>query len=428
MSKVSQRFSTLRVTRLTAPGYHADGAGLYLRIAPGGAKGWIFRFTHGGRVRDMGFGAYPDISLAKARELAEDARVLVKAGVDPIERRKAERVAAAKTVTFDEAARQFIADHEAGWRNAKHRAQWTNTLKTYASPVFGKLPVSEIDSGLVLRALKPIWYTKPETASRVRGRIESVLDWTRAHGYRSGENPAQWKGNLRALLPAKSKVARVKHHPALPYAEIGVFMADLRQREGVAARALEFAILCACRTGDIIGNERDDKPPMKWPHVDLDARVWTILSTKTDTVHRVPLSDSAVKLLKDVQALGLGDNVFTGRSGEPLSNMAMASVIERINDDRKARGLPRYVDPKQGGRDVTVHGFRSTFRDWAAERTNYQNFVVEMALAHAISDDVEAAYRRSDLFDKRRRLMAEWARYCSTTAAGAKVVPIRRRV
>src|SRR5262245_61457137 len=254
MAKISEKLSALKVERLTAAGYHSDGDNLYLRVAPGGSRGWIFRFTTHGRTRDMGLGAYPAISLAAARKLAGRCRELVAAGVDPIEHRKsertAERIAAARSLTFDECARDFIKDHEAGWRNAKHRAQWTNTLKTYASPVFGKLPVSEIDGGLVLRALKAIWHTKPETASRVRGRVESVLDWARAHGYRSGENPARWKGNLQAMLPAKSKVRRVRHHAALPFTEIGGFMAVLRNAEGVAARALNFTILTAARSGE----------------------------------------------------------------------------------------------------------------------------------------------------------------------------------
>src|SRR5262245_53091347 len=309
MAKVSQRFSALDVRRLTEPGYHADGAGLYLRIMPvderddreankPNPKGWIFRFRHGGRTRDMGLGAYPDISLSDARELAGNARVLLKDGIDPIEHRKAkrsaERIAAAKTLTFDECAREFIKDHEAGWRNAKHRAQWTNTLKTYACPVFGKLPVSEVDGGLVLRALKAIWYTKPETASRVRGRIESVLDWARAHGYRSGENPARWKGNLQAMLPAKSKVRRVRHHAALPFTEIGVFMAELRNAEGVGARALKFTILTAARSGEVRGAT----------FAEIASDVWTIPAErmKGSREHRVPLSPRALAIVAEMKA------------------------------------------------------------------------------------------------------------------------------
>jgi hypothetical protein len=256
MAKTSERLSALKVGRLSDPGLYADGGNLYFRVAPGGARGWIFRFAMHGRTRDMGLGAYPQISPAAARKLAGKFREMIKEGVDPIERRHAERaaqrVAAAKSLTFDQCVRDYIADHEAGWRNAKHRAQWTSTLARYASPVFGKLPASEVDGGLVLRALKAIWYSKPETASRVRGRIESVLDWARVHGYRSGENPARWKGNLDHLLPARAKVRRVEHHDALPYAEVGAFMAALRQRGDLATSALEFVILTAARSGEAL--------------------------------------------------------------------------------------------------------------------------------------------------------------------------------
>src|SRR5262245_48046225 len=419
MAKVSQRFSALDVKRLNEPGYHADGAGLYLRIMPvderdnheankPNPKGWIFRFRHGGRTRDMGLGAYPDISLADARELAGNARVLLKDGIDPIEHRKVKRaakqVAAAKSLTFDECAREFIKDHEAGWRNAKHRAQWTNTLKTYASPIFGKLPVSAIDGGLVVRALKEIWYTKPETASRVRGRVESVLDWARAHGYSSGENPARWKGNLQAILPAKTKVRRVKHHAALPFTDIGEFMEALRSIEGVAARALKFAILTGARSGEVRGAT----------FAEIASDVWTVPAErmKAGREHRVPLSSRALAIVAEMKEHAEKVTrdidrcyIFPGlRKGHPLSDMAMTQVLRRM------------------GRDVTVHGFRSTFRDWAAERTSYPNHVVEMALAHVIGDKVEAAYRRGHLFEKRVRLMAEWDRCCAECVGVQKKV------
>jgi integrase len=384
----------------------------------------------------MGLGAYPNVSLAKARELRDKWSELVDADeIDPIEQRKtqraAERAQTAKLMTFDDCRKAYIEAHETAWRNSKHRAQWTSTLQTYVSPIFGKLPVQAVDTGLVLKVIEPIWSTKPETASRVRGRIESILNWARVRGHCTGENPARWRGHLDHLLPAKSKVRKVKHHPALPYEQIGAFMADLETREGIAAQALQVVILCTCRTGDIIGNNRDDKPPMLWPHVDLTVRLWAIPSTKTDTEHRVPLSDAAVGLLKKVRALELGEIVFPGMSaGEALSNMAMTNVIKRMNEDRVRRGLPQYVDPKQGNRTITVHGFRSTFRDWAAERTNVPNHVVEMALAHAISDDVEAAYRRGDLFDKRRKLMESWAAFCAKSPAHdvGKVIAIRQGV
>jgi integrase len=408
VAKNSERLSALKVSNLKEPGYFSDGANLYFRIAPGGARGWIFRFTVQGRTRDMGLGAYPGISLAVARNLAGKCRELVKEGVDPVEQRRtgraAQRVAAAKTMTFDECARQYIEDHEAGWRNEKHRAQWNSTLTRYASPVFGKLPVSAIDDAFVLRALKAIWYSKPETASRVRGRIESILDWARVSGYRSGENPARWKGHLDHLLPPRSKVRRVTHHAALPYSKIGAFFAPLRERSDDAARALEFTILTAVRTGEALG--------ATWGEIDFQAKTWTIPSErmKAGVEHRVPLSAAALAILEQLHNDRRGDFVFAGaKPGRPLSQMAMLMLLRRM-----------------GYGEVTTHGFRSTFRDWAAERTNFPRDVAEMALAHAVGDKVEAAYRRGDLFEKRRRLMEAWADYCSVAGVGDGVVPMRR--
>jgi integrase len=262
----------------------------------------------------------------------------------------------------------------------------------------------------------------------VRGRIEVILDWAKVSGYRTGENPARWRGHTDNLLPAKSTVRKVVHHAALPYREVGAFLVDLRQREGVAARALEFTILCATRTGDVIGNDRDDKPPMRRSHVNFRDRVWTIPSTKTGAEHRVPLSTAAMALLAKMGDGEADDLMFPGMAGEPLSNASMASVIERMNDDRTARGLARYVDRKQGNRDVTVHGFRSTFEDWALDTTSFPEIVTDMALAHKIDDKVKAAYLRSDLFEKRRRLMVQWATFCnkSKSVTRGKVVPLRR--
>jgi integrase len=410
MAQTIGRLSAIKVAKLKEPGYFADGGNLYFRVAPSGARGWIFRFALGGRTRDMGLGAYREISLATARDLAEKFRALVKEGVDPIERRRADRaaqrVASAKNLTFDECARAYIEDHEAGWRNAKHRAQWSSTLKKYASPVFGKLPVAAIDAGLVMRVLKPIWSKKTETAGRLRGRIESVLDWARVHGYRSGENPARWKGNLDHLLPAKSKVRPVQHHAALPYPELGAFMADLRECPDGAARALEFTILTAARTNETIGATRAE--------IDAREKAWNVPGArmKGRRDHRVPLSKRALGILNVNGGAGAkGDFLFEGRKPDrPLSNMAMLKLLERMGRD-----------------DITVHGFRSTFRDWAAERTNFPNEVVEMALAHAVDDKTEAAYRRGDLFEKRRRLMEAWAEYCAIdTAASGRVVALRR--
>jgi integrase len=421
MAQTIGRLSALKVAKLTEPGYYADGGNLYFRVAPGpknletgkqpgGARGWIFRFALGGRTRDMGLGGYPDIGLAAARDLAKKFRALVNEGIDPIERRRADRtaqrIASTKNLTFDECSQAYIEDHEAGWRNAKHRLQWANTLKKYASPVFGKLHVGAIDTGLIMRALKPIWSKKTETASRVRGRIESVLDWARVHGYRTGENPARWKGNLDHLLPARSKVRAVQHHAALPYLELPKFMADLRERADSAARALEFTILTAARTSEAIGATRAE--------IDTREKAWTVPGArmKSGKDHRVPLSRKAFSLIDMNGGADANDDfIFEGRRlGRPLSNMAMLKLLERMRRS-----------------DLTVHGFRSTFRDWAAERTNFPNEVVEMALAHVVENKAEAAYRRGDLFDKRRRLMEAWAEFCAIGCAG-DVVPLRSRI
>jgi integrase len=307
-------------------------------------------------------------------------------------------VDAAKAVTFQQAAERMMASHEAAWRNPKHRAQWRATLATYVYPTFGGLSVGAVDTGLVLRVLEPIWTAKPETASRVRGRIETVLDWAKARGYREGENPATWRGHLDKLLPNRRKVKRVEHHAAMPYAALPSFMGELGRREGVSARALEFAILTACRTGEVIG--------ARWSEIEGD--VWTIPADrmKAGAEHRVPLSRAALDLLGNLPREG--EFVFIGgRAGRPLSNMAMLELV---------RGM------RPG---LTVHGFRSTFRDWAAERTEFPNHVVEKALAHKVADKVEAAYRRGDLFDKRRSLMDAWAGFCGTSTTSAEVVAIR---
>jgi integrase len=411
MAKTSERLSAPKVANQKVPGYYADGGNLYFRVAPGGARGWIFRFSRHGRTRDMGLGGFPDISLAAARKLAGRCRELVNGGADPIEQRRAEslasRVAAANTLTFDACARQYIEDHAAGWRNSRHCGQWKSTLAMYASPIFGNLPVSAVDDGLVLRALKTIWYSKPETASRVRGRIESVLDWARVHGYRSGENPARWKGHLDHLLPTRSKMQRVKHHAAMPYAEIAAFMVALRECNESSARALEFTILTAARTGEALG--------ATWGEIDLPNNVWTAPPErmKAGKEHRVPLSAAAVAILGSLDRNGRSDFLFPGaKPGRPLSDMTMTMLLRRM-----------------GHGDITIHGFRSTFRDWAAELTNFPREVVEMALAHAIPSAVEAAYRRGDLFEKRRRLMEEWGDYCmqlpGSTELGGNVTPLR---
>jgi integrase len=400
MAKTISKLSAMAVANAKTPGLYGDGGGLYLQVSTNGSKSWIFRFKLGGRTRYMGLGSLRTISLVKAREVASNCRELRLQGIDPIVQRQGARAAArldaAKTMTFDECRNAYIAAHQAGWRNAKHRSQWVNTLDTYASPVFGKLAVQAIDVTLVTQVLEPIWSTKPETASRLRGRIERVLDWAKARGFRAGENPARWRGHLDQLLPARSKVHNVRHHAALPFSELPPFMAMLRERAAVAARALEFAILTAARTGEVIG--------VTWDEIDLGSRTWTVPANrmKGHREHRVPLSDRAVALLEEMQGTRSNKFVFSRHGGKPLSNMALLMMLRRM-----------------GRSDVTAHGFRSSFRTWAAERTGFPREVVEAALAHVIGNKVEAAYQRGDLLDKRRELMAEWGEYCANPASTA---------
>ena len=402
------KLSVAKVNAITKPGLHADGLNLYLQVGPTGTKSWLFRYMKDGKAKSMGLGPVHTVPLAMAREKATEARRRLLESIDPLEERNALRsaraAAAAKMITFKECAEKYVAAHRAGWKNIKHSAQWDSTLKAYVYPSFGHLAVNAVDVALVLKAIEPIWSEKPETASRVRGRIESILDWATARGYRHGDNPARWRGHLDKLLPARSKVAKVQHHPALPYAEMGAFMADLRKMEGVSPKALEFAILTATRTGETVG--------ARWSEIDLAARMWTIPGErmKAGREHRVPLSARAIEILSGLPREDGSDFVFIGdRKGKSLSNMAMLMTLRRMGRD-----------------DLTTHGFRSTFRDWAAEQTAYPNELVEMALAHTISDKTEAAYRRGDMVEKRRRLMQDWTDHCARPAASAdNVTPIR---
>jgi len=414
------KLSAVEVTKAKGPAVLHDGGGLYLRIASSrkdgdgpekpSAKSWVFRFQLDGKRRDMGLGPYPDISLAEARAKALEQRKLRHNGIDPLDARKAhrqaQRLSLARSRTFREMAEEFMGRNQAGWRNAKHRQQWRNTLATYVYPVMGELPVAAIDVGLVVQVLDRMWSEKPETASRVRGRIEAVLDAATVRGFRQGPNPAQWKGNLAHILPARARVRKVAHHAALPFDEIPGFLTALRGREGMAARALEFAIFTAARTDEVLG--------APWDEIDLDAKVWTIPAErmKGGREHRVPLSSAALTVLERVRPLALKRDgqpdpsapVFPGpRRALPMSNMTMLMLLRRMK------------------RNVTVHGFRSTFSDWAAERTAYPREVVEMALAHAVENKVEAAYRRGDLFEKRRKLMEAWAAFCEAAPRGVLV-------
>jgi integrase len=383
-----------QVAKLSAPGRYFDGNGLVLQIVSETNRSWLFRYQRNGKERWLGLGPLHTIDLVEARERARKARQLLLDGIDPLEQKKAEKVtrqlAEAKALTFEQAATAYFNQHEKKWKNDKHRAQFLSTLKEYVFPTIGNLPIASIDTGLVLKCIEPIWSSKTETASRVRGRIESVLGWAKVRGYRSGDNPAQWKGHLSEVLPAKTSITKVEHHPALDYRQMPRFIEELRQREGISARALEFTILTAARTSEVIG--------AIWDEIDLDNKVWTVPPgrIKGGKEHRVPLSDAAVAILENIPTERGNNHVFIGsQKGSGLSNMSMTAVLKRM---------------KHGG--VTVHGFRSTFRDWAAEQTHTPNFVVEMALAHVVGDKVEAAYRRGDLLEKRQQLMNDWARYC----------------
>jgi integrase len=402
--------------RTAGPGRYGDGNGLYLLVRSPGARFWLFRYTPrgGARMREMGLGpagyGKGETPLAAAREKAGELIKLVRAGGDPLAareaqeraRRAAAQVEAIRAKTFKQAADEFMTLAEAGLRSLKHRKQWRATLETYAYPVIGEIAVADIDTSHVLAVLRPIWTTKTETASRVRNRIERVLDAARTAGDRQAENCARWRGHLANILPKRSKIAPVEHHPALPWQEIGTFMEGLRQRFSMGALALEFTILTAARVGEALG--------ARWEEIDLAAGVWSVPGErmKAGKPHRVPLSDAALAVLttaaKYRRSTNSGELVFPGASeGRPLSGMTMTMTLRRM-----------------GRGDLTVHGFRSSFRDWAAERTRYANQVVEMALAHSIGSQVEAAYRRGDLFEKRRRLMADWAAYCASPAKPAE--------
>jgi integrase len=390
MGRAIHKLTALQVAKITAPGLHLDGGGLYLAVAPSGSKKWVFRYKR----RDMGLGGYPAVSLAEARQKAAEAREVLARGEDPIEVRKAEEAARKPKpiLTFDEAAARYIAAHEAAWRNPKHRQQWRNTLATYASPVIGKMDVAAIDTSHILDILEPIWRVKTETASRLRGRLETVLDWCKVRQYRSGENPARWRGHLSHLLPARSKITAVEHHASLPYADMPAFMAELRARDALAARALAFCILTATRTSETLEAE--------WFEIDLAGKVWTVPAArmKNGKPHRVPLSDDAITLLAHLPRIDGSDYVFPGeRQNRPLSNMAFLMLLRRM-----------------GRGELTAHGFRTSFRTWAAECTPFPREVAEMALSHTVGSAVERAYQRGDLFAKRRRLMEAWGDYIAS--------------
>ena len=403
----------MAVSRLTAPGLHFVGgvAGLVLQVSPTGARSWVLRATIGRKRRDMGLGGFPDVTLAGAKEAAREARAKIKKGIDPIAEAKAAKSALAanraKDVTFEECAIAYMKTHEKAWKNDKHRAQWASTLSTYAYPHFGKLMVRDVELPHILNALEPIWLTKTETASRLRGRIESVLNLAIARSYRVGLNPARWSGHLDLMLPSPKKIVKAEHYPAVRVSEIGAFVAQLRETKGVGARALELAVLAASRSGEVRG--------AVWSEFDFKEKMWTIPAErmKAKIEHRVPLSEAALKLVQSMPRVEGSEHVFASSKGGALSDMTLSQLMRRM----------KFTDA--AGNVCVPHGVRSTFRDWCSENTNYPGEVAEMALAHTIESKVEAAYRRGDLLDRRRRLMTDWAEFCSMVQPQAgEVIPI----
>jgi len=399
VGKLSPRF----VQTVKAAGLYGDGGGLYLKVGDGGAKSWIIRWSSGGKVRKRGLGPTHTVSLAQARQSAAEARGMIRDHIDPRDARRAAALAAARMIDFDTAAALYIEAHQARWKNAKHVKQWATSLATYASPVFGKLPVSSVDVGMVMKVLTPIWTSKNATAFRVRGRLEAVLAWAEVNEYRDGKNPAVWRNNLDKILPPPTKVRKTVHHPAMPYAQVPGFMAELRRRQDVASRALEFLILVAGRTGEVLG--------ALWDEIDLTARQWTVPGErmKVGVKHIVPLSDRAVAIVEEMKAIRRNDFVFPGaHRGKGLGSMALLVLLQRMEHD-----------------NITVHGFRSSFRDWCTERDKVREVVAEAALAHGAKDETDAAYRRATYLNERVELMRRWADYCDIPVSSGNVVSLR---
>lgn len=408
MAKKIHRLTALQVKQNTNPGWYADGQGLYLQVSQSGSKSWVYRYQKAGKERRHGLGPYPSVSLENARRGAEFCRQLRAEGNDPIDyKRQLElnrQLENAKGITFKECALAYIDSHKAGWKNRKHESQWRNTLETYAFPIMGNLSVQHIDVGLVLKVLEPIWFEKTETASRVRQRIENILDWAKVRNHRTGENPALWRGHLEKLLPKRTKVQKVKHFAAMPYNELPDYFRSLRKIDTLAAKTLAFTILTATRS-----NEAREA---KWEEIDLKAKAWIIPDErmKAGRPHRVPLTQECIEILNEVKRLKVNELVFPGlRKGKPISDAALLKHL------------------KQTHCELTIHGFRSSFRDWCAEMTNYPGALAEAALAHTLKDKTEAAYQRGDMLDRRRNLMDAWANYCMNGQKTAGVVPIHKQ-
>ena len=415
MAQRTKLLSAIEVGRKTEPGLYFDGEGLYLQVTGPTARSWIYRYTLRGKARWLGLGSAQTVSLKEARDLGDEERQKIKKGIDPVEVNKAEveaadaakRAATVKVVTFKDSVEAYLTDHNDSWRNAKHRQQWRSTLETYAFPIIGTLPLNAITAAHVVEILRPLWIEKHETARRLRGRIEAILDYAGDPDDMTYRNPASLTAQLQKKLPRLPASKRPQHHAALPYVEIGAFMADLRQRSATAARALEFLILTATRTSETL--------LAQWGEIDFGARLWTIPADrmKVGKPHRVPLSDAAVEILEKMRGVQQGDLVFPGmKSGRPLSNMALLTLLDRMD----------YAE-------ITSHGFRSTFRDWAGEHAKIPREVAEAALAHVIKDKSEAAYARSDLLERRRPMMALWAQYCGDESGTGErnVIPMRAK-
>ncbi len=426
MPKVAAEMSALEVRNLSHPSGKGNAlfavggvAGLHLQITPKGGRSWILRTTVGKARRDIGLGGFPSVTLAQARDKAREARDKIERGVDPVAERKAAKAAliaaAGRGLTFEGAMDSYLSAKLDAFKNAKHRQQWRNTLAQYALPALGKMMVQDIDVRDVLRVLQPIWANKTETASRLRGRIESVLSWATVAGHRSGDNPARWAGNLKELLPAPSKVAKEGNQPALTLEDAARWFDALKVRDGMGARALEFLALTAARSQEVRG--------ATWEEIDLDKALWIVPAArmKMGREHRVPLTRGAVELLQALPRMDGNPLVFPAARGGQLSDMTISAVMRRMNEADQAERGPGFLD-RVSKRAAVPHGLRSTFRDWVAERTHFPGDMAEVALAHRISNTVEASYRRGDMIEKRRRMMMEWGSFLAQSARTAKVV------